>query len=299
MTAIRIEHSGDGTLAHGTSRDDKDATAALKGAGFRWSRNLDAWFLPRTWGEPTRMLRVREVASKLGDQVTVEVGDLAKSGTADERVQARIDRGQDRADHLDAKAERLAEESDGLLERSRALTANIPFGQPILVGHHSQRRHENTLNKSWNLLGKSVAATEEADRTAAAARSARYNAAHHDHPVRLARRLDRNEAELRRLQRSLDAADSAIYGTGEWVKRITAMVADLTATIERDKRIQAESGAASYSQATVKAGDQVTIRGTTHTVVKANPKKVVIQSHGLTLSYLWGEVTAHTPADPS
>lgn len=30
------------------------------------------------------------------------------------------------------------------------------MGQPILVGHHSERAHRNAIDKSWNALGKSV-----------------------------------------------------------------------------------------------------------------------------------------------
>lgn len=38
----------------------------------------------------------------------------------------------------------------------------IPFGQPILVGHHSERRHRKTIERAWNNLGKSVAESEKA-----------------------------------------------------------------------------------------------------------------------------------------
>jgi hypothetical protein len=37
-----------------------------------------------------------------------------------------------------------------------AAVDGIPFGQPVLVGHHSQRRHEKALDKSWNKLGEAV-----------------------------------------------------------------------------------------------------------------------------------------------
>ena len=39
----------------------------------------------------------------------------------------------------------------------------IPFGQPILVGHHSEKRHRKTIDRAWNNMGKSVAETDKAE----------------------------------------------------------------------------------------------------------------------------------------
>lgn len=38
------------------------------------------------------------------------------------------------------------------------------MGQPILVGHHSERRHRRTLDRSWNALGRAVEAGKLAER---------------------------------------------------------------------------------------------------------------------------------------
>jgi hypothetical protein len=69
---IRVEHTEDGTLVHGTERRDADARAALKQHGFKWSRNLGAWYLPRTYRYQTRSLRVQALARALGDRVLIE-----------------------------------------------------------------------------------------------------------------------------------------------------------------------------------------------------------------------------------
>lgn len=297
--AIVVDHTGDGTLVHGTTREDKDVIQALKTAGFKWSRNLDAWYLPRTWGEATRDLRVIQLERALGDKITVQRGNRSKSGTADDWVENRIERGEARADRLEARSERHSAEADALHAKSDAAVAGIPFGQPILIGHHSERRHRNALDKSWRDMGKAVEAGKQARQDASAAESARFNAANHDRPVRINRRLIRNETELRKLDRALAAQRPRPFTQSmtDWQERITAMRTDLAATIERDKRVLAESGIQTFSKATVKVGDLVTIRGNQHRVDKANPTTVQITSHGLRLKYPWGEVTAHTPVD--
>jgi len=48
-------------------------------------------------------------------------------------------------------------------QRSHNLVKDIPMGQPILVGHHSEKRHRKVLEDSWNALGKAVALSEKAD----------------------------------------------------------------------------------------------------------------------------------------
>jgi hypothetical protein len=73
----------------------------------------------------------------------------------EERQEAKKDRLEDRA-----AAKR--KQSNEAYTRSHSLVENIPFGQPILVGHHSETRHRNAVDKSWNLLGKSVGLDKEA-----------------------------------------------------------------------------------------------------------------------------------------
>jgi len=66
-------------------------------------------------------------------------------------------------DRLNAAADRADQASDAAFQSSRDATAGIPFGQPILVGHHSEARHRKALDKQWNQMGKSVALSDKAD----------------------------------------------------------------------------------------------------------------------------------------
>ncbi len=55
------------------------------------------------------------------------------------------------------------QKSDSYFRKSHDITKNIPLGQPILVGHHSEKRHRRDLDKSWNAMGKSVEFSNKAD----------------------------------------------------------------------------------------------------------------------------------------
>lgn len=69
---------------------------------------------------------------------------------------------QDRAARLMAASEKASADSLAVFQKSRAATAGIVFGQPILVGHHSEGRHRAAQAKSWEQMGKSVALDEKA-----------------------------------------------------------------------------------------------------------------------------------------
>ena len=67
----------------------------------------------------------------------------------DSRVDARRERLEERADNK-------SREADAMHQRARSHTEHIPFGQPILIGHHSERRHRNAIDKAWRDTGKAV-----------------------------------------------------------------------------------------------------------------------------------------------
>ena len=74
---------------------------------------------------------------------------LSRKAAFEGRQSAREDRLLERAE----KAERI---SGQYQQASGALVEGIPLGQPILVGHHSERRHRRTVERSHAAMGKSV-----------------------------------------------------------------------------------------------------------------------------------------------
>lgn len=76
----------------------------------------------------------------------------------EEKRQARIDRLRARAE----KKRAFASEND--LSLYGEAKSGIPLGQPILVGHHSERRHRKHLERIENKVRKGFEAAEYADR---------------------------------------------------------------------------------------------------------------------------------------
>lgn len=67
-----------------------------------------------------------------------------------------------RVEQLRAKADRLAAASDALADEATTMADAIPFGQPILVGHHSEGRDRRYRDRIGAKMGRAVAAEREA-----------------------------------------------------------------------------------------------------------------------------------------
>jgi len=59
--------------------------------------------------------------------------------------------------------------------RAREIGSHIPFGQPVLIGHHSQRRHERDIQRIDRAMHASIAASKEAEELERRARSSERN----------------------------------------------------------------------------------------------------------------------------
>ena len=88
----------------------------------------------------------------------------------EDRKQARIDRYRERAEKARQESQQLSHESISMLEY-------IPPGQPILVGHHSERGHRKLLERSDRKMEQSITASEKADYYGHKAEAAERNTA--------------------------------------------------------------------------------------------------------------------------
>lgn len=103
--------------------------------------------------------------------------------------QARIER-------MRGRAEALAIEAEALRARDRSLL-DCMAGTPVLIGHHSQRRHERDLDKLHRNMGRRVEMTREAEALEVrAARAEASGAVYSDDPEALEKlRVKLAEAE--------------------------------------------------------------------------------------------------------
>lgn len=111
-----------------------------------------------------------------------------------------------KADRLREWADKREDKAATSFEQSRAIGGMIPFGQPILVGHHSEKRHRRAIDRIDSAMRAGVENSAKADdmRSRAdnierAADQAIYND-DHDATERLAEKIATLETRRNRIK---------------------------------------------------------------------------------------------------
>lgn len=105
-------------------------------------------------------------------ETTADVADVANNASDEDALaptakqQARADRAMRRAAHASATATAAVTHARGVIGNK------LPMGQPILVGHHSERRHRRLLERADRAATKAVEALRTAERAEVAAERA-------------------------------------------------------------------------------------------------------------------------------
>jgi hypothetical protein len=282
---ISITHTNeDGTLVHGTERGD-GSRDALKLARFRWSRNLGAWFMPQSRGRAARRERIDMLVAGLQRagfkvELDIEQYDAAQAFAA---LQAA---GEERGERLAERSERERGRGDARSQAAHQAVAGIPFGQPILVGHHSERHHRAAIDRADRNMAAAVDHHRNADSAAERSEAAQRQAARREHPVVMGRKMERLEAEERSLKRILATA------TSDYADRMRERLAVVEEELRFLRQAIQDSGVRQYTHADFKPGDLARIRGRWHVVAKANAKTIAVETgYSWTDKYPYHEVT--------
>lgn len=131
----------------------------------------------------------------------------------------------------EARRARYAELSDKMrgasamhYSASRKAVEHIPFGQPILVGHHSERGHRATLARARRAMDRSCEAARKAEHYAERAASVGSGGISSDDPAALVK-LRAELAQCERLQEHMKATNKAIRLNKTPEARAAALVA--------------------------------------------------------------------------
>lgn len=287
-----------------------------------WSRRAGGYVLPRSLTPMTRASRVdqfKAACDRAG--VPLDIEDTGTVQSEQERRQARAARLEHRAEGHERAAVKAAAESEARWDAFRGIADGIPLGQPILVGHHSERRHRRDIARMDGHLRKSFEANRVAELRAARAENLRRHLERGDSLVTIGNRIKTSEAEIRRLTRSLErhylavrliaqgkAAAADRYGIRPsdptWVDRQRAERVRLAAAVRLDraavKALQESGAVAVYSRDTIAKGDYVRVIGNQwRRVVRVNAKSVSVDTgYSWTDTVEYHKIRGHRSADP-
>jgi predicted RNA methylase len=306
---IRHTHE-DGTLVHGSVKGDGvyELIGPRTAARFRYFPSIKMIGIPQSRDHLAKRGQIdmaRKALEAAGFKVRVEIDDTPRDVR---QVKAdRAGRLDDRYDRLTVKATRSAAEGEARRARADQIGERFAFGQPILVGHHSERSARADQKRIHQNDQAAGAAFAKAERAAAAASVVGDADAYRELPAVIIRRIDRLEAELRKTMHDINGTRPAndwrgAYGldrqpaTGAWLEQLEARRAFLEHQIAGDRAALAEHEANGYvrlTRDTVHKGDRVFWGATWGdgiggaVVTRTNPKTVTLDraSYPRTLPY--------------
>ncbi len=131
-----------------------------------------------------------------------ETRKITSLGDYQERIESKKDR-------LEARAEKAQVQSNACFEAAHQLGHVLPFGQPILVGHHSERKHRRLIENIDNNMRKSIEAQDKANYLEAKAASVGSAGIASDDPEAIQKLKDKL-ANLERSQEMMKAINKVI-----------------------------------------------------------------------------------------
>jgi hypothetical protein len=248
MSAITLTHTpAEGTLADGTSRGDT-AGAVLKAHRFRYSRNLGLWYLPHSRDKSANTFLIENTATALreaGHSVQTTIDNDATRPFAEAEAE-RTDRAEERAERFAGYADNAADRSDARSRAGHGMLDGIPMGQPILVGHHSEKRDRSYRDRAFTHLETSFREADKAGYWSHRADAAGSYQARRNNTGTTLRRIEKLEADERFWANTLANG----YNSSGWTTKTPESVSEI------NRRLAAVREELEHWRGTIHAAEQ-------------------------------------------
>ena len=162
----------------------KDEYDRVKAHGFIWAPKQEL-FVALAWS-PSREDFLLEMCEEIGDEDT-----------------SLVDRAEAKAERLENLSERKAAEASRAHDQVSRICDGIPLGQPILVGHHSEKHARKDAERIQNGMRKAVDCWKASEYWTYRAAGALRNAKYKERPDVRARRIKVIEADYRKSDKTL------------------------------------------------------------------------------------------------
>lgn len=169
-------------------RLDAATFARVKAAGFIWAPRQEIFVAPM-WTPAREDLAEELAGAELEDEDT-----------------SLVDRAEERADRFSEYGENRARDAAQARAAVARIADGIPLGQPILIGHHSERHARKDAERIENGMRRAVKMWETAGYWKARAHGALRAAKYKELPAVRARRIKGIEADQRKMLKSREDA---------------------------------------------------------------------------------------------
>jgi 16S rRNA G1207 methylase RsmC len=167
---------------YASERLDKALYDRVRATGFIWAPKQELFVAPM-W-TPSRADLCEELAGEIGDE--------------DKNL---VERAEERAERFEEYSEKRAADADNARRHVSSIADGIPFGQPILIGHHSERHARRDAEKIENGMRRAVKMWETSKYWIDRAQGALAHAQHAERADVRARRIKKIEADKRKAEK--------------------------------------------------------------------------------------------------
>jgi protein-L-isoaspartate O-methyltransferase len=174
---------------YASTRLDAETFLRVKAAGFKWAPRQDLFVAPM-W-TPQRADLLTELAGDIDDEDT-----------------SLVDRAEERAERFEGYSESRAGDAENARATVSRIADGIPLGQPILVGHHSERHARKDAERIQNGMRRAIKLWETSQYWQRRAAGAVAHAKYKELPGVRARRIKGLEADRRRHERTVKEAQT-------------------------------------------------------------------------------------------
>ncbi|MFK0296885.1 DUF3560 domain-containing protein [Streptomyces sp. NPDC090442] len=281
---IRHTHE-DGTTVEGSSKGD-GVWEALRPLGWTYRRTPGIFIRGSRYkvADRWKINRAADAVRALGLSCAVVIEERMSFA---EREAARVDAAEQRVERFADRAGRAAAASQSARDASDRIGERFWMGQPILVGHHSERRARRDQERMHNAMRKSIAEGERAGYWASRAAAADAYERYRKNPGRTLRRIEKLEAERRGVLRERDGVDDKGRKADVWrrepsevrreelTRRLAEYDEELTYWAETIKEAE-RRGFKVWGRADFVKGDFVWWRESWYEVTRVNAKTVTV-----------------------
>lgn len=207
---VLLHDPEEGTMLRTRDRSWNEAIKALRYPRFVWSGSRGAWYVQHTANLPFPKYPLESIARQLrAAGATVEVQAAAAESaplSIAEQEEQRKARAAGKSERYAKYAAAAAKRMLGASERGYNISKRFEFGQPILVGHHSEKRARRDRQRIEDASRKTYEESKKAEYWAQRAEAAEAHAERREDPGVVLRRIERLATELRDIERRIQGA---------------------------------------------------------------------------------------------
>jgi hypothetical protein len=200
----------------------------------KWNRDYEAYMIPP---KNAKQLMQFVKGKKLNVKALKTDEDIFRRLTEAEKLGIRTDKAERKIDRLTTTAQNREKEAERRYKTADNLVKDIPLGQPILVGHYSEKGHRRVIARAQSNMFKGVEAQRAGEDARERASSLSRQVSYVENPTQLKGRVVKLEKELKYWENKLKNNDKVIASMTAAHKMFT----DGSAESERDFKKDVEN----------------------------------------------------------